>query len=92
MDLKKASKVFANKFACGSSVSKTPAGGQEIVIQGDFVDDLMDFIPETWENVGPSSATLAQQPKFDSFLFLNIFIYRSLRTASTFLRKRKSEQ
>ena len=55
VDLKKASKVFANKFACGSSVSKTPAGAQEIVIQGDFVDDLEEFIPETWGNVGSSS-------------------------------------
>ena len=54
VDLKKASKVFANKFACGSSVSKTPAGAQEIVIQGDFVDDLEEFIPETWGNVGSS--------------------------------------
>ena len=47
IDLKKASKAFANRFSCGSSVT----GEDEIVIQGDVTDDLWDFIPEKWPDV-----------------------------------------
>lgn len=46
IDLKKAAKFFANKFATGSSVSKNPQGEDEIFIQGDVADEvshLMDF-------------------------------------------------
>jgi density-regulated protein DRP1 len=48
IELKKAAKLFANKFACGSSVVKNPQGLEEIVIQGDVSDQLLDFIPATW--------------------------------------------
>jgi len=51
IDLKAASKLFAQKFACGSSVT----GGDEIVIQGDVKDDLIDLIPEKWPNVDEDS-------------------------------------
>ena len=44
IDLKKASKFFGSRFACGSSVT----GDDEIVIQGDVKDDLWDVIPEKW--------------------------------------------
>jgi len=44
IDLKEAAKVFASKFACGSSVT----GADEIVIQGDVKDDLYDYILEKW--------------------------------------------
>jgi len=47
VDIKSASKVFASKFACGSSVT----GDDEIVIQGDVKDDLWDFIPEKWPEI-----------------------------------------
>ncbi|VDO81700.1 unnamed protein product [Soboliphyme baturini] len=47
IDLKVASKYFAQKFACGSSVT----GADEIVIQGDVKDDLFDLIPEKWPKV-----------------------------------------
>uniref|UniRef100_A0A8R1DSD3 Density-regulated protein n=1 Tax=Caenorhabditis japonica TaxID=281687 RepID=A0A8R1DSD3_CAEJA len=47
IDLKVASKLFAQKFACGSSVT----GADEIVIQGDVKDDLLDLIPEKWSQV-----------------------------------------
>ena len=42
--LKDAAKAFGKKFACSSSVKETATGGQEIVIQGDVVYDLPDFI------------------------------------------------
>jgi len=44
VDLKVASKKFGAKFACGSSVT----GDDEIVIQGDIVDDLIEFIADTF--------------------------------------------
>ena len=47
IDLKVASKFFGQKFACGASIT----GDDEIVIQGDFKDDLFDLIPEKWPDV-----------------------------------------
>lgn len=40
IDLKKAAKLFANRFATGSSVSKNNQGEDEIVIQGDVADEV----------------------------------------------------
>lgn len=51
LDLKKVAKLFASKYACGCSVTKNASGQDEIVIQGDFVDDLLDFIPDEWPEV-----------------------------------------
>ena len=45
VNLKKASKLFAQKFSCGSSVS----GEDEIIVQGDVTDDLIDLILETYD-------------------------------------------
>ncbi|KAH9502375.1 hypothetical protein Btru_075521 [Bulinus truncatus] len=45
IDLKEASKFFAGKFSCGSSIS----GDDEIVVQGDVKDDLFDILPEKWK-------------------------------------------
>ncbi|CAL1544483.1 unnamed protein product, partial [Lymnaea stagnalis] len=47
IDLKEASKFFAGKFSCGSSIS----GDDEIVVQGDVKDDLFDILPEKWKIV-----------------------------------------
>lgn len=43
--------MFATKFACGSSVAKNNQGQDEIVVQGDFSDEIMDLITETWTAV-----------------------------------------
>ena len=43
-DLKKVSKDFGKKFATGSSVTKTPAGGEEITVQGDLSDEIFDML------------------------------------------------
>lgn len=48
LDLKQVAKRCAGKYACGSSVVKDPAGFDEVVIQGDVVDDLIEFIPAEW--------------------------------------------
>merc|ERR1711892_1005053 len=41
IDLKKTAKLFGNKFACGSSSNEK---GDEIVIQGDFIDQVIDIL------------------------------------------------
>lgn len=40
VDLKKAAKLFANKFATGASLHKGPQGEEEIIIQGDVSDEV----------------------------------------------------
>ena len=47
VDLKEATKLFASKFACGSSVT----GEGEIVVQGDVKDDLIDLIQKHWPEI-----------------------------------------
>ena len=51
IDLKKAAKLFANKFSCGSSVT----GDDEIVIQGDFSYDVIELIQSNWPEVNYST-------------------------------------
>jgi density-regulated protein DRP1 len=46
LELKKVSKDFGKKFATGSSVTKVPAGGEAITVQGDLSDDIFDFLTE----------------------------------------------
>lgn len=53
LDLKKMAKEFGKKFATGSSVTKTPSGGEEITVQGDVSDDLFDFLEEKYGDVIP---------------------------------------
>ncbi|XP_041350169.1 density-regulated protein homolog [Gigantopelta aegis] len=52
IDLKEASKFFATKFSCGSSVT---AAEDEIVVQGDVKDDLWDILPEKWSQIDEDS-------------------------------------
>lgn len=44
--------MFANRFACGSSVAKNNQNQDEIVVQGDFSDEIHDLILANWPNVG----------------------------------------
>lgn len=46
VDLKKAAKLFANKFATGASVAKNPQGLDEIVVQGDVTEEVIDMIDD----------------------------------------------
>lgn len=63
MDLKKAAKMFANKFATGSSVSKTGAGADEIVIQGDCAYELVDYILENFKELKDSDIEIVEGKK-----------------------------
>ena len=46
VDLKKAAKLFAQKFATGSSVTKNNQGLDEIVVQGDVSGDIVEMIED----------------------------------------------
>ncbi|KAF9970614.1 Translation machinery-associated protein 22 [Modicella reniformis] len=67
IDLKKAAKLFANKFACGSSVTKNNQGNDEIVVQGDVSEDILELIvdnwPEGWSVVPEENIELVEDRK-----------------------------
>jgi len=46
IDLKKAAKQLASKFATGASVTKNPQGQEEVVVQGDVSDEVLEMIEE----------------------------------------------
>ncbi|KAI0940303.1 hypothetical protein AcV5_001448 [Taiwanofungus camphoratus] len=46
VDLKKAAKFFAQRFATGASVTKGLQGQDEIVVQGDVSGDIVEMIEE----------------------------------------------
>lgn len=51
LDLKKVAKEFGKKFATGSSVTKVPSGGEEIVVQGDVSDEIEEFLLEKYKDI-----------------------------------------
>ncbi|EIE84043.1 hypothetical protein RO3G_08748 [Rhizopus delemar RA 99-880] len=63
VDLKKAAKMFANRFACGSSVAKNNQGQDEIVVQGDFSDELYQLILSNWPNVPEENIDKIEEKK-----------------------------
>ncbi|KAG2193466.1 hypothetical protein INT46_007734 [Mucor plumbeus] len=63
VDLKKAAKMFANRFACGSSVAKNNQGQDEIVVQGDFSDELLKMILKNWTNVPEENIDKIEEKK-----------------------------
>eukprot|EP00013_Stygamoeba_regulata_P023894 CAMPEP_0177650874 /NCGR_PEP_ID=MMETSP0447-20121125/12201_1 /TAXON_ID=0 /ORGANISM="Stygamoeba regulata, Strain BSH-02190019" /LENGTH=183 /DNA_ID=CAMNT_0019153825 /DNA_START=54 /DNA_END=605 /DNA_ORIENTATION=+ len=58
---KEASKLFANRFACGASVVKTQQG-ESIDIQGDVVGDIADLLAEKF-SIKESSITILEDKK-----------------------------
>jgi len=44
IDLKKAAKQLAGRFATGASVTKNAQGFDEIVVQGDVADDVLEIL------------------------------------------------
>jgi len=47
VDIELARKFFAQKFSCGCSKS----GDDELTIQGDVVSELIDLLPDKWNQV-----------------------------------------
>ncbi|ATY63436.1 Density-regulated protein DRP1 [Cordyceps militaris CM01] len=63
LDLKKCAKDFGKKFATGSSVTKVPSGGEEIVVQGDVSDELEEFILEKYKDIPEDNIELVDDKK-----------------------------
>ena len=63
LDLKKVAKEMGKKFATGSSVTKTPAGGEEITIQGDVSDDLYDWLVDEHEEIPEDNIDIVEDKK-----------------------------
>lgn len=63
LDLKKVAKDLGKKFATGSSVTKTPSGGDEIVVQGDVSDEIHDFLLEKYKEVPEDNIELVEDKK-----------------------------
>ncbi|KFH43596.1 Translation machinery-associated protein-like protein [Hapsidospora chrysogenum ATCC 11550] len=68
LDLKKASsepvaKELGKKFATGSSVTKIPSGGEEIVVQGDVSEDLEEFLLDKYEEIPEDNIELVDEKK-----------------------------
>jgi density-regulated protein DRP1 len=59
IDLKKASKQFATRFSCGSSVT----GEDEIVIQGDVIDEALEYITDSWPEIDEDCITIVRGKK-----------------------------
>jgi density-regulated protein len=56
-------KELGKKFATGSSVTKTPSGAEEIVVQGDVSDEMRDFIVEKYPVVPEDNIELVDDKK-----------------------------
>jgi density-regulated protein DRP1 len=66
IDLKKAAKQFASKFATGASVTKNPQGQEEIVVQGDVSDEVLEMIEEgvgVLKGIPPDNVQLVEDKK-----------------------------
>ncbi|PKS06522.1 hypothetical protein jhhlp_007270 [Lomentospora prolificans] len=63
LDLKKIAKEFGKKFATGSSVTKTPSGGEEIVVQGDVSPEIEELLLEHYKDIPPDNIELVDDKK-----------------------------
>ena len=63
LDLKKVAKELGKKFATGSSVTKTAAGGEEITVQGDVSDDLYDWLVEKYPEIPEDNLDMKDEVK-----------------------------
>lgn len=56
-------KDFGKKFATGSSVTKTPSGGEEIVVQGDVSPEIEDLLLENYKDIPADNIDLVDDKK-----------------------------
>ncbi|KAE9961537.1 hypothetical protein BLS_001819 [Venturia inaequalis] len=62
-ELKKISKDFGKKFACGSSVTKIPGGGEEITVQGDVAYDIEEWMIDTMKEIPEDNIEVIEEKK-----------------------------
>ncbi|TPX17468.1 uncharacterized protein E0L32_003111 [Thyridium curvatum] len=63
LDLKKVAKEFGKKFATGSSVTKVPSGGEEIVVQGDVSGEIEELLLEKYKEIPEDNIELVEDKK-----------------------------
>ncbi|CAM1507092.1 Fc.00g067330.m01.CDS01 [Cosmosporella sp. VM-42] len=63
LELKKVAKDLGKKFATGSSVTKVPSGGEEIVVQGDVSDEIEEFLLEKYKEIPEDHIELIDEKK-----------------------------
>jgi density-regulated protein len=63
LENKKVSKDLGKKFATGASVVKPPAGGEEIVVQGDLSEEVEDWILATYKDIPGDNIELIEDKK-----------------------------
>ncbi|KAK7430883.1 Translation machinery-associated protein 22 [Neonectria magnoliae] len=63
LELKKVAKDLGKKFATGSSVTKLPSGGEEIVVQGDVSEEIEEFLVEKYKDIPEDHIELVEDKK-----------------------------
>ncbi|KAJ2160266.1 Translation machinery-associated protein 22 [Coemansia sp. RSA 552] len=63
IELKPTAKMLANHFACGGSVAKNPQGLDEIVVQGDFSNEIRGLIELKFPQVPGDNIELVAEEK-----------------------------
>jgi density-regulated protein DRP1 len=62
-EIQQVAKDFGKKFATGSSVTKTPSGGEEIVVQGDVSGEIEEFLLEKYKDIPEDNIELVEDKK-----------------------------
>ncbi|KAH7354633.1 density-regulated protein DRP1 [Rhexocercosporidium sp. MPI-PUGE-AT-0058] len=60
LENKKVAKDLGKKFATGSSVTKVPSGGEEIVVQGDVSEEIEEFLLEKYPVIPKDNIELVE--------------------------------
>lgn len=66
VELKKAAKFLAQRFATGASVTKNAQGQDEIVVQGDVADEILELIENktgVFKNVPATNVEITEDKK-----------------------------
>lgn len=63
LENKKVAKDLGKKFATGSSVTKVPSGGEEIVVQGDVSEEIEEFLLEKYKVIPEDNIELVEDKK-----------------------------
>ncbi|KAI1005493.1 hypothetical protein K3495_g2720 [Podosphaera aphanis] len=63
LENKKVAKDLGKKFATGSSVTKLPNGGEEIVVQGDVSEEIEEFLLEKYPVIPEDNIELVEDKK-----------------------------
>ncbi|PNY27149.1 Translation machinery-associated protein 22, partial [Tolypocladium capitatum] len=62
-DWEQVAKDLGKKFATGSSVTKVPSGGEEIVVQGDVSEEVEEFLLEKYKGIPEDNIELVDDKK-----------------------------